>query len=93
MKNLFHINSIYHTAAKNNKVLGSSKKGINVNALKQEAIAIIEKLKNEKKPVSSIQADPRFMAIQELLAMDGSDDANDVLDEIWKNFTLYEDFF
>ena len=90
MKNLFHINSIYHTAAKNNKVLGSSKKGINVNALKQEAIAIIEKLKNEKKPVSSIQADPRFMAIQELLAMDGSDDANDVLDEIWKNFTLYE---
>ena len=89
MKNLFHINSIYHTAAKNSKGLGSSEKGINVNALKQEASAIIKQHLNEKKPVNSIQADPRFTAIQELLAMDGSDDANDALDKILTKLTSH----
>ena len=92
MKNLFHINSIYHTAAKNSKGLGSSEKGTDVNALKQEAIAMIEKLVKERKPVKSIQADPRFISIQkelESFAMDGSDNAINALVEIFDKLSSH----
>ena len=84
MKNLFHINSIYHTAAKNSKGLGSSEKGTDVNALKQEAIAIIEKLKNGKNPVNSIQADARFMSIQKELDSLGKGGSNSAIKALYE---------
>jgi len=61
MKNLFHIDSIYHTAAKKGKAGGSPEELAHIEALKKEGLAIIEKLRDK------VQFDSRYMEIRKEL--------------------------